>query len=161
VTRSGAGCERVRSYAALVHADRNWRWGLAAAIALLAWVAGYFFWDSDESVEEFGTYFDRETIRAILVFGLALAVPAGLLLGRNGGLRLVGFWLFVMATVGVSMLASVVFFGGICLDPGEDECITDWPSRVGALGAALAVMTAGYLAEFAAGRFARAVRDGG
>ena len=121
---------------------RNILWAAGALAPALGWVAGYFFWRPESPGSEFGSYFDLFLPFVTLVVGGPLAIGAGLLLGRQGPARLVGYALLGLTGLTLAYLSSFAFFGGICLDPGE-VCVTTWLSRITELGCSIACFAAG------------------
>jgi hypothetical protein len=136
------------SYARRIGSVRNFVWAIAALFVVFAWAAGYGFWSPESPGGEFGSYFNLELPALTLLFGAPLALAAGTLLGsdRRRG-RAFGYAALVAACLVLMCLTSFSFFGGFCLDPGEDVCVTTWPSRIAELGAALACVALGWLAQ--------------
>jgi hypothetical protein len=118
-------------------------WGVAMAVVVVGWLAGYLIWAPGSS-DEFGSYFDLDVPALTLSVGLPLAVTSGFLLSREGQVQLFGYAVLALTTIALAYLAQSAFFGGICLDPG-DVCVTTWPSRLAALGTALLCIAAGWV----------------
>ena len=124
-----------------------WLWAAAVALVLLGWAAGYRFWDPESPGAEFGSYFDLFLPTLTLLVGVPLAVASGLLLASTGRrVRALGYAAFLTTCVVLMYLASFAFFGGFCLDPGE-ECVTTWPSRIAELGVAIGCAGVGCLTQ--------------
>jgi hypothetical protein len=124
-------------------AARNRLWGGAGVVVASGWVFGYAIWTPGSDAGEFGSFFDLWLPAVTVMLGAPTAAMAGFLLSRRGIPRAAGYALLGVTCLGLAYLASFSFFGGICLDPGE-ECITSWPSRVSELGAALACVALGW-----------------
>jgi hypothetical protein len=147
--KSGAVCPggyagQIDSYA------RTAIWAGAVSFVAAGWVAGYLQLPDHEG--DFGSFSDLTEARLSLEIGFPLAVAAGVLLSRPGIPRVIGYVLLASACLVLAFLAWFSFFGGICLDPGEDVCVTTWPSRITALGAALACLIAGFGSQLLASR---------
>lgn len=131
-------------------AVRNMLWGGAGLVVAFGWVLGYGIWTPESPGREFGSFFDLWVPGMTVLLGAPLATVAGFLLSRRGTLRTAGYALLGVTCLLLAYLASYAFFGGICLDPG-DECVTTWPSRIGELGVALGCLTAGWVVHRWAG----------
>ena len=138
-------------------AARNALWGGAGVVVAFGWVLGYAIWTPESPGREFGSFFNLWLPTVTVLLGAPLATVAGLLLTRRGILRTAGYALLGVTCLVLAYLASYAFFGGICLDPG-DECVTTWPSRIGELGVALGCLTAGRVVNGWTGRARRGSR---
>jgi hypothetical protein len=137
-------------YAVQIDSDaRSAIWAGAVLFVAAGWVAGYL--QLPDHHGDFGSFSDLTSAKLSLEIGLPLAVAAGVLLSRMGIPRVIGYVLLASTCLVLAFLAWFSFFGGICLDP-EDVCVTTWPSRVTALGAALACLVAGLGSQLLAGR---------
>jgi hypothetical protein len=118
-------------------------WLVGAGVVVAGWVYGYDFWDPPStSSAYYETYFDLFVPGLTLLVGLPVCLLAGALVGRGTWRTASGWVLLGLAAVVMSYLASMAFFGGFCIDPGE-ACITNWPSRIFALLVPLACLNAG------------------
>ncbi len=131
-------------------AARNALWGGAGVVVVFGWALGYAIWTPESPGREFGSFFNLWLPAVTVLLGAPLAIAAGFLLSRRGALHTAGYALLGVTCVVLAYLASYAFFGGICLDPG-DECVTTWPSRIGELGVALGCLTAGWVVHRWAG----------
>lgn len=129
----------------MARASKSWLpWGVAGVVVLLGWYSGYELWDPDSPGERpYVTYFDAYIPALTVAVGLPLCVLAGMLVGRPGWRTVAGYVLLTLGTLAMAYLASAVFFGGFCVDPG-DPCITSWPSRIAAPLVALACLGGGF-----------------
>jgi hypothetical protein len=118
-------------------------WGGAGLVVAFGWALGYAIWTPPSPGGEFGSFFDLWLPAVTVLLGAPPAAVAGFLLSRRGLLGTAGYVLLGVTCVGLAYLASFAFFGGVCLDPGE-ECVTTWPSRIIELGTALACVTLGW-----------------
>jgi hypothetical protein len=133
-------------------------WAWAASFVAAGWVVGYLQLPDHQG--DFGSFSDLTEATLSLVIGLPLAVAAGVLLSRTGIPRVIGYVLLASTCLVLAFLAWFSFFGGICLDPGEDVCVTTWPSRITALGAALACLVAGFGSQRLASHLWRGSQSG-
>lgn len=121
-------------------------WLVSAGVVAAGWLAGYFFWGGTSEVTGFGSWFSAGDLAGMLLFGVPVAACAVALRLRGGRTaRAIGLALLCATAAGLAYLASLSFFGGFCVDPG-DVCVTSWPSRVAALGMAVSIVgAAGWL----------------
>jgi hypothetical protein len=125
-------------------AARNMLWGGAGLVVAFGWVFGYAIWTPQSPGGEYGPFFDLWLPALTVLLGAPPTAVAGFLLSRRGIPRAAGYALLSVTCLGLAYLASYAFFGGFCLDPG-DECVTTWPSRISELGVALACVTLGWV----------------
>ena len=78
----------------------------------------------------------------VLVLGLPLSIASGWLVPSS---RPKGYVILTLTVVVLAYVSSFSFFGGVCLDPGEDTCVTTWPTRFTTLAAALFALAVGGL----------------
>ncbi len=109
-------------------------WLIAAIVVLAGWVSGYFVWGTNGP--GFKSFFTLHEPAVMTAIGLPACLVAAVLRRSQSRRRyVVGTIVLVVGVAVLAYLASLSFFGGICLDPG-DVCVTSWPSRLTALAIA-------------------------
>ncbi len=117
-------------------------WLVAAGFITLGWAAGYLLWAQGDPEGFLRVPFSLFELLVVLLVGLPLSLAAGWLTPFRRA-RTVGYVVLSLAAAVLAYLSSFSFFGGICLDPGEDVCVTTWPSRLAVLAAALVALVLG------------------
>lgn len=115
-------------------------WLAAASIVTLGWAAGYPVWAQGDPQGFLRVPFTLWDPLVIMVLGAPLSVAAGWLLPSS---RIKGYVILTLTVLVLAFASSFSFFGGICLGPGEDTCVTTWPTRGSAIAAALLALSAG------------------
>jgi hypothetical protein len=116
-------------------------WIAGAVLVVSGWIFGYFAWDARLG-GGFVSFEAWSWVVIVIAIGFPPAVLSGLLRrNRSQVVRKTGSVLVVLSCLWMAGLVQWVHFGGFCLDPG-DVCVVSWPSRIGALIAALACILA-------------------
>jgi hypothetical protein len=119
-------------------------WLAAAGLVTLGWGAGYPLWAQGDPEGFFRVPFSFFEPLVVALAGLPFSITAGWLTSASRRrTRTLGYLFLSLAVLVLAYLSSFSFFGGICLDPGEDACVTTWPTRLGVLAAALMALAAG------------------
>ena len=124
------------------------RWGVAAGLVCLAWVAGLLVWGAPES--GFGTASPVIWWAALLAIGapilLAGSVVIGLAMEARPWVRSLSASVWVAGLLVMVYLTQFVHFGGVCLDE-TDVCGISWPARIASLLLALFIVAVSAASE--------------
>ncbi len=130
------------------------RWGVAAGLVCLSWIAGLLVWGTPES--GFGTASPVFWWAALIIVGapvlLAGSVGIGLSAEARPWVRGLFVTLWVVGLLAVAYLTQFVHFGGFCLDE-TDVCVISWPARIASLLLALFIVAVSAASEQTARRW--------